>query len=96
VHVLPNTAGCHSVKEAVTTAHMAREVFGTRWIKLGHRRRRYPAAGRLGLPRLRASCARKASRYFPTPPRTWSWPSDCCRRLPGAMPWGRRSAPAAD
>lgn len=32
--VLPNTAGCHSVKEAVTTAHMAREVFNTRWIKL--------------------------------------------------------------
>lgn len=32
--VLPNTAGCHSVKEAVTTAHMAREVFGTPWIKL--------------------------------------------------------------
>ncbi|RWJ39766.1 MAG: thiazole synthase [Mesorhizobium sp.] len=34
VHVLPNTAGCHSVKEAVTTAKMAREVFGTNWIKL--------------------------------------------------------------
>ena len=34
VRVLPNTAGCHSVKEAVTTAHMAREVFGTAWIKL--------------------------------------------------------------
>ncbi|MEM5501312.1 thiazole synthase [Ahrensia kielensis] len=34
VHVLPNTAGCHSVKEAVTTAHMAREVFDTNWIKL--------------------------------------------------------------
>lgn len=32
--VLPNTAGCHSVKEAVTTAEMAREVFGTDWIKL--------------------------------------------------------------
>ncbi len=32
--VLPNTAGCHSVKEAVTTAHMAREVFGTPWLKL--------------------------------------------------------------
>lgn len=32
--VLPNTAGCHSVKEAVTTAHMARELFDTRWIKL--------------------------------------------------------------
>lgn len=34
VHVLPNTAGCHTVKEAVTTAHMAREVFDTSWIKL--------------------------------------------------------------
>jgi thiazole synthase len=34
VRVLPNTAGCHSVKEAVTTAHMAREVFATAWIKL--------------------------------------------------------------
>jgi thiazole synthase len=34
VRVLPNTAGCRSVKEAVTTAHMAREVFGTKWIKL--------------------------------------------------------------
>jgi thiazole synthase len=32
--VLPNTAGCHSVKEAVTTATMAREVFGTNWVKL--------------------------------------------------------------
>mgnify|MGYP000871647144 FL=1 len=32
--ILPNTAGCHSVKEAVTTAHMARELFNTRWIKL--------------------------------------------------------------
>jgi thiazole synthase len=34
VRVLPNTAGCHSVKEAVTTAHMAREVFDTPWLKL--------------------------------------------------------------
>ncbi|MFT9016955.1 thiazole synthase [Acetobacter malorum] len=34
VPVLPNTAGCHTVKEAVTTAHMAREVFGTDWVKL--------------------------------------------------------------
>jgi thiazole synthase len=34
VRVLPNTAGCHTVKEAVTTAHMAREVFATSWIKL--------------------------------------------------------------
>lgn len=34
LRVLPNTAGCHCVKEAVTTAQMAREVFGTSWIKL--------------------------------------------------------------
>jgi thiazole synthase len=34
VKVLPNTAGCHSVKEAVTTAQMAREIFDTPWIKL--------------------------------------------------------------
>ena len=34
VSVLPNTAGCHSVREAVTTAHMARELFDTPWIKL--------------------------------------------------------------
>ncbi len=34
VKILPNTAGCHTVKEAVTTAQMAREVFDTTWIKL--------------------------------------------------------------
>jgi len=34
VHVLPNTAGCKTVKEAVTTAQMARELFETNWIKL--------------------------------------------------------------
>lgn len=34
VHVLPNTAGCHTAREAVTTAEMAREIFGTSWIKL--------------------------------------------------------------
>jgi thiazole synthase len=32
--VLPNTAGCHSIQEAITTAEMAREVFETNWIKL--------------------------------------------------------------
>jgi thiazole synthase len=34
VKLLPNTAGCHTAREAITTAHMAREVFGTDWIKL--------------------------------------------------------------
>jgi thiazole synthase len=32
--VLPNTAGCRTAKEAIATAHMARELFGTDWIKL--------------------------------------------------------------
>ena len=34
IPVLPNTAGCYSAQEAVTTAEMAREVCGTHWIKL--------------------------------------------------------------
>lgn len=34
LHLLPNTAGCKSVQEAVTTARMARELFGTHWLKL--------------------------------------------------------------
>ncbi len=34
IKVLPNTAGCHTAKEAITTAMMAREIFGTDWIKL--------------------------------------------------------------
>ncbi|MFK7838901.1 MAG: thiazole synthase [Bdellovibrionales bacterium] len=32
--ILPNTAGCASEEEAITTAEMAREVFETNWIKL--------------------------------------------------------------
>jgi thiazole synthase len=32
--ILPNTAGCRTAREAVTTAQMAREVFATDWIKL--------------------------------------------------------------
>ena len=34
VRVLPNTAGCRTVREAVATAEMARELFDTDWIKL--------------------------------------------------------------
>lgn len=33
-HVLPNTAGCRTAKDAITTALMARELFETPWIKL--------------------------------------------------------------
>ncbi len=34
VHILPNTAGCHTAKEAILTAKMARDLFKTNWIKL--------------------------------------------------------------
>ena len=32
--LLPNTAGCRTAREAITLAKMARELFGTHWIKL--------------------------------------------------------------
>ena len=34
VDVLPNTAGCFTARDAVATAHLAREAFATDWIKL--------------------------------------------------------------
>jgi thiazole synthase len=34
VDLLPNTAGCHTARDAVTTARLAREAFDTDWIKL--------------------------------------------------------------
>src|SRR3954449_6927769 len=43
--VLPNTAGCYTAREAVRTAHLAREAFETDWIKLeviGDDRTLYP------------------------------------------------------
>ena len=34
VQLLPNTAGCHTARDAVMTARMAREAFATDWVKL--------------------------------------------------------------
>src|SRR5437763_5048970 len=34
VQLLPNTAGCYTARDAVTTARLAREAFETDWIKL--------------------------------------------------------------
>ncbi|WP_100446599.1 thiazole synthase [Glycomyces xiaoerkulensis] len=34
VDVLPNTAGCFTAEQAVRTARLAREAFGTDWVKL--------------------------------------------------------------
>lgn len=33
-HLLPNTAGCRTAREAITLAQMAREILGTHWIKV--------------------------------------------------------------
>ena len=32
--LLPNTAGCYTARDAVSTAQLAREAFGTEWVKL--------------------------------------------------------------
>lgn len=32
--ILPNTAGCRSAQDAITTAEVAREIFQTHWVKL--------------------------------------------------------------
>lgn len=34
LHALPNTAGCHTAKEAILTAQLSREALNTSWIKL--------------------------------------------------------------
>lgn len=34
VRLLPNTAGCYTAHDAVTTARLAREAFATNWVKL--------------------------------------------------------------
>ena len=34
IRLLPNTAGCYTAGEAVKVAHLAREAFGTDWVKL--------------------------------------------------------------
>src|SRR5215217_3948450 len=34
LEVLPNTAGCFTAREAVTTARLARDALGTDWVKL--------------------------------------------------------------
>ena len=34
VELLPNTAGCFTARDAITTAHLAREAFDTDWVKV--------------------------------------------------------------
>ncbi len=91
VRVMPNTAGCLSVKEAVTTAQMAREVFDTAVDQArSHRRGRHSAARCLrALSRRRQFSPAKGFRFFLIPPRILS----AAEKLLAAgcevlMPWG--------
>jgi thiazole synthase len=90
VRVLPNTAGCRSAKEAVTTAQMAREVFDTPWIKLeviGEDDSLQPDV--FGLVEAAAILSREGFRVFPYTTEDLV----AAERLIGAgcevlMPWG--------
>ena len=84
VRVLPNTAGCYSVKEAVTTAQMAREVLRDDWVKLeviGEADTLQPDV--FGLVEAARILSRPTnSRCSRIRPRTWSSPSSWSK--PGA------------
>lgn len=97
VRVLPNTAGCRTVKEAVTTAQMAREIFNTPWIKLeviGEDDTLQPDV--FGLVEAARILSDDGFQVFPYTTEDLI----VAERLIGAgcevlMPWGRRSGPAA-
>ena len=73
VKVLPNTAGCRTVKEAVTTAQMARELFDTSWVKLEVIANDDTLQPDLfGLVEAARILTGEGSRCCPTPPRTWA------------------------
>jgi thiazole synthase len=64
--ILPNTAGCHSAREAVTTAQLARELFDTPWVKLeviGDDETLQPDV--IGLVEAAAELARDGFKVFP-------------------------------
>ena len=90
VRLLPNTAGCHSAKEAVTTAQMARDLLGTDWIKLeviGHADLLSPDV--FGLVEAARELASQGFKVFPYCTEDLS----VCDRLLAAgcevlMPWG--------
>ncbi|MBJ2151897.1 thiazole synthase [Paracoccus sp. IB05] len=88
--ILPNTAGCHTVKEAVTTAHMARELFATDWIKLeviGHTDTLQPDV--FGLVEAARILIADGFKVFPY---TTEDPGVCARLVEAGcevlMPWG--------
>ncbi len=97
VHVLPNTAGCHTAKEAILTARMARDLFATDWVKLeviGHHDTLQPDVFAL-VEAARALCA-DGFRSSPTRPPIWWWLKSCWRPVvrcscPGPRPSARRA-----
>lgn len=68
VALLPNTAGCFTARDAITTAYLAREAFGTDWIKvevIGDERTLLPDA-----PELLVACERLVADGFVVLPYT--------------------------
>jgi len=66
VQLLPNTAGCHTAKDALLTAELAREALGTNWVKLeviGDRELLYPDVEEL----VRATAALVANGFVVLP-----------------------------
>ena len=83
--ILPNTAGCYTVEEAVRTCHLAREVGVGDMVELeviGDQKTLFPTSRRRLRPR--KFWSRKASRCCPTSPTTrWrvcGWPRSDARR----------------
>lgn len=68
VELLPNTAGCFTARDAITTAHLAREAFDTPWVKvevIGDERTLLPDA-----PELLAACEQLVADGFTVLPYT--------------------------
>ena len=86
VDVLPNTAGCYTARDAVTTAQLAREAFETDWVKLeviGDERTLLPDAVELRRRRRAARRRRlhRAAVHDRRPdPRRAGWRTSAARR----------------
>jgi len=98
VRVLPNTAGCHTAQEAITTALMARELFDTAWIKLeviADDDTLQPEV--IGLVEAARELTAQGFKVFPYTTEDLSVADHLLRAgCEVLMPWGRRSAVGGD
>ncbi|MDX0371926.1 thiazole synthase [Sinorhizobium meliloti] len=89
VRILTNTAGCHSVAEAVLTARIARELFATDWIKLEVIGKQPDVFGPVEAARILVSEGFEVSRYTSVLPdrrqRRVDCPAGTPRRQAGAV-----------